>query len=101
MHLPFLEVPRLGYLMQQLLYQKAHCGLDILGLCLSSLLCTPCLFLLEGVPLIFNHRVGNIVCTSLDCLTGLALLVVQVIPYCCCHTCHDGTVCIAGVIVCL
>ncbi len=27
-HLPFLEAPRLGYLMQQLLYRKAHCGLD-------------------------------------------------------------------------
>jgi hypothetical protein len=74
---------------------------SLLGLCLSSLLCTLCLFLLGGVPLIFNCRVHNVVGTGLDWSMGLSLLAVQVSPCYCCCLYHDGIVCIAGIIVCL
>jgi len=81
------------------LVQCLFCGL--LGLHLSSLLRTLCLFLLGSVPLIFNCGVGNIACAGLDWSMGLALLAVQVSPCCHRHTCHNGTVGIAGIIICL
>ena len=81
------------------LAQCLLCGL--LGLHLSGLLCTLRLFFLGSVPLIFDHRVGNIAGASLDWLMGLVLLAVQISPCCCCYACHNGAVCIAGVIICL
>jgi hypothetical protein len=72
------------------LVQCLLCGL--LGLHLSGLLCTLCLFSLGSVPLIFDRRVGNIAGASLDWSMGIALLVVQVSPCCCRHACHDGAV---------
>jgi hypothetical protein len=72
-----------------------------LGLHLSGLLCTPCLVLLGGIPLVFNGRVGNIACAGLDWSTGCALLAVQISICCCCCLSHDGAMHIARSIVCL
>src|SRR6267154_1249387 len=84
------EHPCLNLQLDVCLMQCLLCGL--LGLCLSSLLCT---------PLLFDYRVGNIAGAGLDCLMGHVLLVVQVVLCYCCCLCHDGAMGIAGIIVCL
>src|SRR5216683_3510922 len=77
---------------QRLLY-------GLFGLHLSGLLCTLCLFKLQGIPLVFNCGVGNIAGTGLDHLMGCVLLAVQVGLGCCCCSCHDGAMGIAGGVV--
>jgi len=58
------EHPHLNLQLDVCLTQCLLCGL--LGLYLSGLLCTPCLFELGGIALCFNCRVGNIAGTGLD-----------------------------------
>ena len=91
------ESPRLNLQLDPCHTQSLLCGL--FGLHLSGLLCMLCLFKLQGVPLVFNCRVGNIVDAGLDCSMGCVLLAVQVSLGCCCCLCHDGAMGIAGGIV--